>query len=121
MADGDGQVEGGPTAAARLVTIARCTGIVCYNDLTAIGALRAVRSAGLRVPEDIGIVGFDDIDLAAWIDPPLTTVRQPTGEMGRWAVDRLVQLATSDEPIEPTSVHLEPELVVRGSTAPIVT
>ena len=90
VADGDSHVEGGAAAATRLVTIARCTGIVCYNDLTAIGALRGVRSAGLRVPEEVSIVGFDDIDLAAWIDPPLTTVRQPTEAMGRWAVERLV-------------------------------
>lgn len=119
VVDGDSHVEGGAAAASRLITIARCTGIVCYNDLTAIGALRGVRSAGLRVPEDVGIVGFDDIDLAAWIDPPLTTVRQPTGAMGRWAVDCLVRLATGAGPIEPASVHLEPELVVRGSTMPI--
>ena len=119
VADGDSHVEGGAAAATRLVTIARCTGIVCYNDLTAIGAMRGVRSTGLRVPEDVGIVGFDDIDLAAWIDPPLTTVRQPTEAMGRWAVERLVRLATGEAPIEPTSVHLEPELVVRGSTAPV--
>ena len=81
------------------MTIARCTGIVCYNDLTAIGALRGVRSTGLRVPEDVSIVGFDDIDLAAWIDPPLTTVRQPTEAMGRWAVERLVRLATGEAPM----------------------
>ena len=117
VADGDSHVEGGATAAARLVTIARCTGLVCYNDLTAIGALRGARSAGLRVPDDIGIVGFDDIALAAWTDPPLTTVRQPTDAMGRWAVDRLVSMATDAQPEEATSVHLEPELVVRGSTA----
>jgi LacI family transcriptional regulator len=117
VADGDSHVEGGAAAAVRLVTIARCTGIVCYNDLTAIGALRGVRSTGMRVPEDVGIVGFDDIDLAAWIDPPLTTVRQPTAAMGRWAVDRLVRLATGETPDGPTSVHLEPELVIRGSTA----
>ena len=120
VADGDSHVSGGAAAAARLVTIARCTGIVCYNDLTAIGALRGVRSSGLRVPEDVGIVGFDDIHLAAWIDPPLTTVRQPTGAMGRWAVERLFGLATGADSDEPASVHLEPELVVRGSTGPVL-
>lgn len=117
VADGDSHVEGGAAAASRLVTIAGCSGIVCYNDLTAIGAIRGVRSAGLDVPQDVSIVGFDDIDLAAWIDPPLTTVRQPTDEMGRWAVERLVGLATGSKPVEPDSVHLEPRLVVRGSTA----
>jgi DNA-binding LacI/PurR family transcriptional regulator len=120
VAEGDGHVEGGAVAAEQLVAADRCTGIVCYNDLTAIGALRGVRSAGRRVPADVAIVGFDDIDLAAWIDPPLTTVRQPTDAMGRWAVERIVWLATGAEPAEPVSVHLEPELVVRGSTAPFV-
>ena len=121
VAEGDGHVEGGAGAGEQLATAHGCTGIVCYNDLTAIGALRGLRSAGRRVPADVSIVGFDDIDLAAWMDPPLTTVRQPTVAMGRWAVERLVRLATNAEPAEPgepASVHLPPELIVRASTSP---
>lgn len=117
VAEGDSHVEGGARAAAELLD-AGCTGIACYNDLTAIGALRAVRSRQRRVPEDVSIVGFDDIEMAAWTDPPLTTVRQPTDAMGRWAVERLVSMATGVDGGEPPSVHLEPQLVVRGSTAP---
>ena len=91
--------------------LANVTGIVCYNDLTAIGVMRGLRSAGRRVPEDVSIIGFDDIEMAAWTDPPLTTVRQPTEAMGRWAVERLLGGGHDDH------LHLEPELVIRGSTA----
>ena len=55
----------------------------------AIGAMRAVRAAGRRVPADVSVVGFDDVDLAGYVDPPLTTIAQATSEMGRWAVTRL--------------------------------
>src|SRR6185436_19407451 len=56
-----------------------------------IGAMRAVRAAGRRVPGDVSVVGFDDVDLAAYVDPPLTTIAQATSEMGRWAVTRLAE------------------------------
>ena len=116
LAVGDGGVEGGARAVRPLIE-AGVTGIVAYNDLTAIGALRALRRARVAVPETMSVIGFDDIDLAAWTDPPLTTVRQPTGELGRWAVahlaDRLAGGGTP--PGRPTT--LEPELIVRGSTA----
>ena len=118
VADGDEHVEGGARAARQLLTGSSApTAIVCYNDLTAVGAFRAVRGAGLRVPEDVSVVGFDDIELAAWTDPPLTTVRQPTDAMGRWAVARLAD-ALRGESARRRQVVLEPELVVRRSTAP---
>lgn len=113
VAEGDGHVDGGARACEQLIAEGAATGIVAYNDLTAIGALRALRHAGLHVPGEASVVGFDDIEMAAWTDPPLTTIRQPTEAMGRWAVERLLSGAT-----EAASVHLEPELVVRGSTAP---
>jgi len=62
------------------------TAVFCYNDMTAIGAAAALREAGLRVPEDVSLVGFDDIDWAAYSNPPLTTVRQPRRELGRRAM-----------------------------------
>ncbi|HEU4863127.1 MAG TPA: substrate-binding domain-containing protein, partial [Candidatus Limnocylindria bacterium] len=108
---GDGRVEGGARAVASVPP--SVTGIVCYNDLTAIGVMRGLRSVNRPVPEDVSLIGFDDIEMAAWTDPPLTTIRQPTEAMGRWAVEQLLSGAT-----EAASVHLEPELVVRGSTAP---
>jgi DNA-binding LacI/PurR family transcriptional regulator len=83
-------VAGGQRAAASILAVdAAVTAIVAYNDLMAIGAMRAVRAGGGRVPDDVSVVGFDDVDLAAFVDPPLTTVAQQTGEMGRWAVDQL--------------------------------
>jgi DNA-binding LacI/PurR family transcriptional regulator len=68
------------------------TGIVCYNDLTAIGAVRSLRARGRTVPGDVSVVGYDDIALSAWVDPPLTTIAQRTSEMGHWAVRRLGEL-----------------------------
>lgn len=117
VAIGDGGVAGGASATEALMST-DITGIVAYNDLSAIGALRALHRAGIGVPEEISVVGFDDIDLAAWTDPPLTTVRQPTDNLGRWAVEHLVdRLADGTGPVgRPAS--LEPSLVVRGSTGP---
>ena len=60
------------------------TAVFCYDDMTAIGALRQVRKFGLRVPDDISLVGFDDLPIVRYTDPPLTTVHQPMPQMGRW-------------------------------------
>jgi DNA-binding LacI/PurR family transcriptional regulator len=118
LAAGDERIGGGIRAAAELLAAGPApTAIVCYNDLTAIGALRGVREAGLRVPEDVSIVGFDDIELAAWTDPGLTTIRQPTDEMARWAVARLADVLDGREPGEHRHVTLPPSLVVRASTS----
>ena len=94
------------------------TGIVAYNDLTAIGALRTLRRAGVDVPAEMSVIGFDDIDLAAWTDPPLTTVRQPIDALAGWAVNHLADRLTghaADRVERPVS--LEPMLIVRGTTA----
>ncbi len=118
VAIGDGGVEGGATAVPALIG-AGVTGIVAYNDLTAIGAIRALRRAGIGVPEEVSVVGFDDIDLAAWTDPPLTTIRQPVDELGRWAVEHLADVLGGRASRGPSApVLLEPQLVVRGSTGP---
>ena len=115
VAAGNGHVEGG--AAAAEMAEAGVTAILCYNDLTAIGALRTLRTEGCRVPEDISVVGFDDIEMAAWTDPPLTTVRQPIQEMGQLSVSWVADALSRDEPeLPPTVRHLRPMLVVRGST-----
>jgi LacI family transcriptional regulator len=95
----------------------RFTSLFAFNDVSAIGALRAFLDAGLRVPDDVSIIGFDDIETAAFMNPSLTTVRQPLVQMGETAgrilLDRLSGKATY-----PDFVTLEPELVVRGSTGP---
>jgi len=118
VVEGDAHVDGGARAAEMLLAErGPLTAIICYNDLTAIGALRAIRRAGLSVPHDVSVIGFDDIEMAAWTDPPLTTIRQPIERLARWAVDRLA-LELRGEPSEPAHIALEPTLVVRGSTAP---
>ncbi|MFI0817812.1 LacI family DNA-binding transcriptional regulator [Streptomyces sp. NPDC021098] len=83
------------------------------SDLMGLGVLRALRQAGRRVPEDVGVVGFDDVQAARYADPPLTTVRQPIAEIGRRLARQLLRLA-GGETIEP-AVVLDVELVLRGS------
>jgi LacI family transcriptional regulator len=95
----------------------RPTAMVCFNDKVAVGTLHAARERGLRVPEDLSIAGFDDIDLSRATDPPLTTVRQPLREMGRIAVTQLMRVLDGHQP-EALHIELATTLVVRDSTAP---
>jgi LacI family transcriptional regulator len=93
------------------------TALFAYNDISAIGAMRAFQETGLRVPEDVSVVGFDDIVHASFCIPSLTTVRQPLKKMGRIAAETL--LAHIEGTVEPDGeIAVEPELVVRKSTAP---
>ncbi len=69
--------------------------LICSNDLTAIGAIRGLRSLGIGVPREVSVLGFDDIEMAAYVDPPLTTIRQATDEMGHWAVASLLHASTA--------------------------
>lgn len=94
------------------------TAIVCGNDLMAFGALRALRERGYSVPDDVSLVGYDDIYLTELIDPPLTTVKQPTYELGRAAMDFLSKLM-HHETITEKVHHFTPQLVVRQSVARI--
>jgi DNA-binding LacI/PurR family transcriptional regulator len=109
-------LEGGQAATARMLREG-VTGIICASDVLALGAIRAIRRAGLTVPGDVSVVGFDD---SAWLnstDPPLTTIRQPIEPMGRAAVALLVnQMETLVAHHE--ELLFEPELVVRNSTGP---
>jgi LacI family repressor for deo operon, udp, cdd, tsx, nupC, and nupG len=93
------------------------TGIFCFNDEMAIGAMVALRRSRLRVPEDVSVVGFDDIAVAAYASPPLTTVAQPTQAIGRTAMNRLIDLIDGAERSEET-VLLPTEFVIRESTGP---
>ncbi|NBM16532.1 LacI family DNA-binding transcriptional regulator [Streptomyces sp. GC420] len=108
-------VEGGHAAAAALLDRG-CTGIVCGSDLMALGVVRAGRERGLKVPEDVSVVGFDDSQLIAFTDPPLTTVRQPVQAMATAAVGALLE-EIGGNPVQRTEFVFQPELVVRGSTA----
>jgi LacI family transcriptional regulator len=115
--EADFLLAGGREAAARLLELAdRPTAIFAFNDNLAIGAMQAARALGLRVPEDVSIVGFDDTIEAALVTPPLTTVRQPLAEMGRMAVSLLSRLLENQR-FEALHVELATRLVVRDSTA----
>ena len=98
------------------------TALFAFNDISAIGAIRALREAGRRVPEDVSVVGFDDIQSAAYQNPGLTTVRQPLREMGVTAAETLLRRINAPKKSPyPKTITIEPELVVRGSTAPAPT
>jgi LacI family transcriptional regulator len=94
------------------------TALFAFNDICAIGAIRAFREAGLRVPEDVSVVGFDDIYEAAYHIPALTTIRQPLKRMGTLAAETLTKRIANPESAPPDFVQVAPELVVRESTAP---
>lgn len=95
----------------------RFTALFAFNDISAMGAIKALREAGLRVPEDVSVVGFDDIQSAAFQNPPLTTVRQPLRKMGQTAAEVLLRrIGSSDSVASP--ITIQPELVVRGTTGP---
>jgi LacI family transcriptional regulator len=93
------------------------TALVCYNDIAAIGAMRALREHRLRVPEDISVVGFDDIQAAAFQNPSLTTIRQPLRHMGATAAKILLRRIRA-QGSDPETVPVLPELVIRESTSP---
>ena len=93
------------------------TALVCYNDIAAIGAIRALREHRLRVPEDISVVGFDDIQAAAFQNPSLTTIRQPLRSMGETAA-RILLRRIRAQGSDPDTVPVTPELVIRESTLP---
>lgn len=93
------------------------TAVFTINDMYAIGALSGARDLGYRVPEDLSLVGFDDIFMAELMQPPLTTVRQPVGRMSQLIVARLIDTLEAKDDITEPFVELSPELVVRTSTA----
>jgi LacI family transcriptional regulator len=112
------EIESGLRAARRLLDLHEPpTAIFGFNDNVAIGALQAARERGLRVPEDLSVVGFDDVEAAEIVTPALTTIRQPLAEMGRMAVSLLERLLEGQR-IEALHVELRTQLVVRASTAP---
>jgi DNA-binding LacI/PurR family transcriptional regulator len=91
------------------------TAILCFNDVSAIGTIRALHDAGLRVPADIAVMGFDDIPAAAFYTPRLTTIRQPLQEMGRVAAASLLRKIAGERIAD--TIQIEPELILRESTA----
>lgn len=112
---GDGKPIEGERAARQLFKLRHPpTAIFCYNDMTALGVLQAARTLGIRVPEDVSIGAFDDLFVASYTSPPLTTIRQPKREMGRRAMSILVQLLKGEKPA--SRIKFPGELIIRGST-----
>lgn len=112
----DGGIAGGIQAVPELLKNPHLpTAIFCFNDLTAIGVINALRERGYRVPRDISVAGFDDLALSAYYHPALTTIHQPSQEVGKRAVEILVRLMNGDNNVTPQV--LLPKLVIRQSTA----
>lgn len=116
--EGDFRFEGGRHAARRILAEKkRPTGVVVANDMMALGAMQEFKAAGLSIPGDISIIGFDDISFASLSEPPLTTVCSPRVEIGRRAVEAL--LLTVDRPHQlGVEIKIPTYLITRGSTAP---
>jgi len=122
LEEGNHRVAGGHDAMQRILASgARPTAVMASNDLTAIGAMGAIAEAGLRVPDDISVVGYDDIQLSAFTMPPLTTVSLPRAEIANAAFNALLHAKQSDEPtLAPGEEYLVlPTLVIRKSTGPV--
>ena len=116
---GEGSFEFGFYAAGELLSLPqdiRPTALVALNDFTAVGAMQSVKQKGLRVGRDVAIAGFDDTPMVQFIDPPLTSVRQPIDEAGHRIIPMLVSYIESGVPPNPLNILLEPQLIIREST-----
>lgn len=113
---GNFEFSGGFDAMCQLLALAAPPEAVFIgNDAMAIGAYQAVHQAGMRIPDDIALVGYDDIELARYMTPPLTTIHQPKDELGELAVDVLIQRMARPE-LQQQKLQLTPELIIRGSS-----
>ena len=114
---GDGKPEGGRQAVETLRDLPEPpTAVFCYNDMSALGALRCIQESGLCVPGDISLVGFDDLFFASYTRPALTTVRQPRKRMGLLAMEILLKLMSGQDSTD--TIKVPAELIVRESSAP---
>ncbi len=112
---GDWSARSGYELGHKLADMPGVTAVFCANDQMALGALRALSERAIRVPDDVSVVGFDDIPESAFFLPPLTTVRQDFGELGRRALRLIVEQINGDQPS--AAPPIAPELIVRASTA----
>lgn len=114
----DWGTEAGAAATRKLLDDGmRFTAVIAHSDMLAIGAVRALHERGLRVPEDVSVTGFDDINLSSYTDPPLTTVRQDPSAIGAWAAQAVVKMIEGEDDA-PEPMFLPTELVIRQSTGP---
>jgi len=113
---GDGSIMGGIQAVDRLLDLDNPpTAIFCFNDMTAIGVIHTLHQCGYDIPNDFSVIGFDDLEIAAYYHPPLTTIHQPIYNLGHRSATMLFELIHGQEHIQ--SETLKPALVIRGSTA----
>jgi DNA-binding LacI/PurR family transcriptional regulator len=113
---GDGKPAGGGQAMEQLLALRNPpTAVFCYNDMSALGALRALHRHGIKVPEDLSLVGFDDLAIASYTSPLLTTVSQPKQQMGRMAMEIMIKLLSRID--SKTNIKVEGKLIIRESTA----
>ncbi|MGX5656915.1 LacI family DNA-binding transcriptional regulator [Geodermatophilus nigrescens] len=118
VVEGDFGYRSGSESGERLLALPdRPTAVFAANDQMALGVYEAARRRGLRVPEDLSVVGFDDLPQAQWSSPPLTTVHQPLAQMGTLAARTVLRMVRG-EPVETPRIELATRLVVRDSTAP---
>ncbi|WP_244062404.1 substrate-binding domain-containing protein, partial [Aeromonas caviae] len=116
--EGDFDCASGAAAMTRLLALPeRPTALFVCNDMMAMGVISAAHQAGLVIPRDLSIVGYDNVALAQFMSPPLTTVNQPKEELGRLAVTRLLA-RINGEPIANRMITVDPDLVIRHSCAP---
>jgi DNA-binding LacI/PurR family transcriptional regulator len=114
----DWHLESGYAAMARILARGgRMSAVFCAGDLLAMGAMRALQDAGQRIPDDVSVVGIDDIEFAAYLAPPLTTVSQSIAQMATLGVKLLLDLLAGQEP-ESSRIVIEPRLIIRRSTGP---
>ena len=117
LVTGDWSARSGYEIGVRLAAMPEVTAVLCGNDQMALGLLRALAERGRSVPGDVSVVGFDDIPEAAFFPPPLTTVRQDFGELGRRALRLLLDRISGERDFQPT-LPIAPDLVVRASSGP---
>jgi DNA-binding LacI/PurR family transcriptional regulator len=118
IVEGDGMMKGGARAGQQLLALSQPpTAIFCFNDMTAVGVLKVLRREGLQVPSDCSVVGFDDLEIAAYYCPPLTTVRQPRYRMGQESMRMTLKLIQGESDVQPEV--LSTDLVVRETTGPV--
>jgi DNA-binding LacI/PurR family transcriptional regulator len=114
---GSGTPESGMEAMATLLGFqSPPTAVFCYDDMTALGAMRQIHASGLHVPQDVSVVGFDDLTIVQFMEPPLTTIRQPMAEMGRLAMEAMLDLLGGSGLTH--EIKVRGKLVVRASTGP---
>jgi LacI family transcriptional regulator len=119
LVEGDHRLEGGQKALKKLAELReRPTAVLCSNDMTAIGVMREAFELGIKVPQDLSVIGFDDIRMAEFLTPPLTTVQMSQSELARLAFEALLKEVKRETPApEGTEYVLKTRLVLRNSTA----